>query len=68
MAATMAPVILYEHAETFGIENLNERALPAREILDAGIPVIFPPTTFRDRLCSGKCGKYWRDTTNRAKK
>jgi predicted amidohydrolase YtcJ len=39
MAATMAPVILYEHAETFGIENLNERALPAREILDAGIPV-----------------------------
>jgi len=35
----MAPVILYEHAETFGIENLNERALPAREILDAGIPV-----------------------------
>ena len=39
MAATMAPVILYEHAETFGIDNLGERALPARNILDVGIPV-----------------------------
>ncbi len=39
MAATMAPVILYEHTETFGIEHLGDRALPARQILDAGIPV-----------------------------
>lgn len=39
LVLTVAPSLLYEHGQFFGIDTLGDDAMPVRRALDAGIPV-----------------------------